>query len=69
MRMLLRDTLLCEDVAARYAAADAARYAAADAAVCEDVAARNAATDAAGVRMLLRHTVLRTLLCEDVAAR
>ena len=37
--------------------------------MCEDVAARNAATDAAGVRMLLRHTVLRTLLCEDVAAR
>ena len=42
MRMLLRDTLLrtllCEDVAARYAAADAA---------CEDVAARYAAADAA----------------------
>ena len=42
MRMVLRDTLLrtllCEDVAARYAAADAA---------IEDVAARYAAADAA----------------------
>ena len=42
MRMVLRETLLrtllCEDVAARYAAADAA---------IEDVAARYAAADAA----------------------
>ena len=38
MRMLLRDTVLCEDVAARYRA-----------------------TDGAGVRMLLRDTVLRTV--------
>ena len=46
MRMLLRDTLLCEDVAARYAAADAA-----------------------GVRMLLRDTLLRTLLCVRMLLR
>ena len=43
MRMVLRETLLrtllCEDGAARYAAADAA--------ICEDVAARYAAADAA----------------------
>ena len=38
--------------------------------LCEDVApARNATADAAGVRMLLRDTELRTLLCEAVAAR
>ena len=52
MRMLLRDTVLCEDVAARYPATDGA--------------------DGAGVRMLLRDTVLRTVgrcWCEDVATR
>ena len=42
MRMLLRDTVLCEDVAARHRATDGA--------------------DGAGVRMLLRDTVLRTVL-------
>ena len=60
MRMVLR-TLLCEDVAARYGAADAAarvRMLLRDTArtlLCEDVAAQ--------------YTELRTLLCEDVAAR
>ena len=61
--MLPRDTplrtLLCEDVAARYAAADSA-------VPCEDVAERYAA---AHVAMLLRDALLRTLLCEEVAAR
>ena len=36
--------------------------------MCEDVAARYRAADGAGVRMLLRDTVLRCW-CEDVAAR
>ena len=50
MRMLLRDTLLCEDVAARYAAADAAGV-------------RMLLRDTLlFVRMLLRETLLRTLL-------
>ena len=31
--------------------------------LCEDVAAQYAAADAAVVRMLLRDTLLRTLLC------
>ena len=77
VRMLLHDallrTLLCEDVAARYAAADAAvwvyvaaRYAA-DAAVWGCCCAIRCGRCC--VRMLLRNTLLRTLLCEDVAAR
>ena len=53
MRMLPRDTplrtLLCEDVAARYAAADSA-------VPCEDVAERYAA---AHVAMLLRDALVR----------
>ena len=55
MRMLLRDTvrtLLCEDVAARYGAADAAcvrmllRDTVLRLLLCEDVAARDGAADA-----------------------
>ena len=61
MRMVLRDTgrCWCEDVAARYRAADGAGVR-----MCEDVAARYRAADGAdgaGVRMLLRDTVLRTV--------
>ena len=70
MRDTLLRMLLCEDVAAQYAAADAAvvRMLLRDirccgrCCACEDVAARYAAADAAGVRMLLRDTLLRTLL-------
>ena len=52
MRMLLLRTLLCEDVAARYAAADAAvrmllRDTLLRTLLCEDVAARDSAADAA----------------------
>ena len=74
MRMLLRDTLLrtllCQDVAVRYPAADPAG---------EDVAARYVAADAGGRgscctirccgRCCVRDALLRTLLCEDVTAR
>ena len=79
MRMLLRDmllrTLLGEDVAARYAAADAAVCAipCCGRCWCEDVAARYAAVRGCCctirwcgrccVRLLLRDTLLRTLLC------
>ena len=60
MRMLLRDTvlrtLLCEDGAARYRAADGVGVR-----MCEDVAARYRAADGAGVRMLLRDTVVRAV--------
>ena len=59
MRMLLPDHCCgrcwCEDVGARYSELRML--------LCEDVAAQYAAADAAVVRMLLRDTLLRTLLC------
>ena len=61
MRMVLCGRCWCEDGAARYRAADGADGARC---WCEDVAARYRAADGAdgaGVRMLLRDTVLRTV--------
>ena len=81
MRMLLRDTVLCEDVAARYRATDGADGAGVRM-LLRDTVLRTVRTVHAGVRMLLRDTVLRTVLvrgwccaipcsgrCEDAAAR
>ena len=81
MRMLLRDTLLrtllCQDVAVRYPAADpagedvAARYVGSCCTIrcCGRCCVRDACCGRCCVRMLLRDTLLRTLRYENVAAR
>ena len=82
MRMLLCEDavemLLCEDAAARYSAAEmllcedvAARLRGPvfGPLIFSAFRLRYSAADASFAMMLLRDTLLRTLLCEDVAAR